>query len=269
MDYAKKIISELLTEEVTQDKLVYAIKKRHEVSFVYDNGDGKSKGKGERITVQPVAYGLTKSGNPCFRAYQINGSSESTEEGKKVLPGWRLFLLSNVKDGTWKDSNKVFNEPPKYNESGDKSMSQVYVIADFKGSSERYERGGLKKYNADRLQKNIEKNPFYGIEKQIKNKRMAPDFVMKNIKDTERTKDERDYQWRQAEAELQNKKGNAQSIKDMANQKNIGGNSTTQTIGPIEKGNNVTADNQNQTLNYSTAKENGPKFKENNEENVD
>jgi len=269
LDYAKKIIQELLTEEVTQDKLVYAIKSRHEVSFVYNNGDGNPKGKRERITVQPVAYGLTKTGNPCFRAYQINGSSESTEEGEKPLPGWRLFLLGNVEDNTWKDSGKVFQMPPNYNENGDKSMSQVYINADFKGTKQRYERGGLKNYNAERLKANVEKNPFYGIEKQMKNKRMAPDFVMKNIKDTERTKSEREYQWKQAKDELENNLGNKQSIKDMSKQTDFGGEKTGETIGPVKKGTNVSSGNENQQVNYSQAQQNGPKYKEKEEETLD
>ena len=68
MNYAETIIRELLFEEVAQNSVVNAIKRRHEVSFKYDSRDGDRRGKLERITVQPVAIGTTKSGNPCFRA---------------------------------------------------------------------------------------------------------------------------------------------------------------------------------------------------------
>lgn len=259
MDYAKQIILQLLTEEVTQDKVIYAIKKRHEVSFIYDSGDGNPKGKRERITVQPVAYGLTKSGNPCFRAYQINGSSETAEEGKKPLPGWRLFLLNGVKDETWIDSGKVFKEPPMYNPNGDNSMSQVYVIANFAQTQQRYERGGLKNYNAQRHAANVEKNPFYDLEKQIKNKRMAPDFVMKNIADTAKSKEEREAEWNAADAER--RRGNVKSIADMSRQKDFG-NNNGQTLGPVKKNVPQTNSGEEEETDYSGALENGPKYKE-------
>ena len=265
MDYARRIIPELLMEEVQQNVLINAIKKRHEVSFVYNSGDGDSRGKKERITVQPVCYGLTSAGNPCFRAYQILGSSESAEKREGVIPGWRLFLLDKVVSNTWKDSGKVFDEPPMYNEHGDKTMSEVLVQADFRGSSNRYERGGLKKYNAQRHQANVEKNPFYDFEKQLKNrnKTMAPDYVLKNIQDTEKSQAEREAQW----ADAMRARGNNASVADMAKQRNFGNNQQQQTIGPVKK-NTVTATAQqsNTPNTYKGALQNGPRYKGSEEE---
>ena len=234
MDYARRIIQELLMEEVQQNVLINAIKKRHEVSFVYNSGDGDSRGKKERITVQPVCYGLTSAGNPCFRAYQILGSSESAEKKEGVIPGWRLFLLDKVVSNTWKDSGKVFDEPPMYNEHGDKTMSEVLVQADFR-------------------------------EKQLKNrnKTMAPDYVLKNIQDTEKSQAEREAQW----ADAMRARGNNASVADMAKQRNFGNNQQQQTIGPVKK-NTVTATAQqsNTPNTYKGALQNGPRYKGNEEE---
>ena len=235
MDYLEQVIRGLLFEEVAQDKVAYAVRKRHEVSFKYDNNDGNPHGKMERITVQPVALGTTKAGNPCFRAYQINGSSESAEEKKGEIPGWRLFILDRVVPNTWKDTGKVFKEPPMYNPNGDKTMAEVLVQADFTGSENRYGRGGLKKYNQERHDKNVEANPFYDFEKQLKRKQKAPEFVMKNIADTQATPQQRAAQWKQAQAALK-PKGNQQSIADMSRVKDFGEDEQTETVGPMMKG---------------------------------
>jgi len=273
MDLAQKIIRELLLEEVAQNLVSYAIRKRHEVSFKYDSNDGDPRGKLERIVVQPVAYGVTKAGNPCFRAYQVNGSSESAEKHEGQLPGWRLFLLDKVVPNTWRDSGKIFNEPPMYNPNGDKTMDTVFVQADFKGSSSRYEKGGLKKYNKEKHDANVAKNPYYDFEKQIKNKRMAPDYVQKNIQATQQTPLEREKQWNDAINSIKNNKGNAQSVSDMSRQQDFGDNKQTETVGPITKSsqlkNNI--DGEKTTPSYAMAKRNGPVYKgnsDNNEQNL-
>ena len=258
MDYALRIIRELLEEEVQQNILINAIKKRHEVSFVYNSGDGDSRGKAQRIIVQPVCYGLTSAGNPCFRAYQVLGSSESGEKGERPVPGWRLFLLSKVVDNTWRDTGKVFQKPPMYNENGDRTMQQILVKADFSGSAQRYERGGLKKYNADRHARKVEENPYYDFEKQLKRKKMAPDYVLRNIKDTEVSQAERERQWATA-------KGNVSSIADMAKQKDFGNNQQQQTVAPQRKGQqNEVPQQPNKPRDYSKAVENGPQYKKEN-----
>lgn len=261
MGYAEDIIKELLLEEVEQEKVTYAIKKRHEVSFRYDSNDGDPRGKKERITVQPVALGTTKAGNPCFRAYQVNGSSESGEKGERPVPGWRLFLLDRVVPNTWRDSKKVFNEPPMYNPNGDDTMAEVLVRADFTGSANRYERGGLKKYNKERHDKAVEKNPYYDFEKQVKNKQMVPDFVMKNIKDTAKSPHQRDLQWQQASNERL--KGNQQSVVDMSRQTDFGDEGFGETEGPVRKGDTSVAQPQQapKQPDYKQTLQNGPVYK--------
>ena len=271
MGYAERIIRELLFEEVAQNLVSYAIRKRHEVSFKYDSNDGDPRGKLERITVQPVAYGVTKAGNPCFRAYQLNGSSESAEKNEGVIPGWRLFLLDKVVPNTWRDSGKVFKEPPMYNPNGDKTMDTVFVQADFKGSSDRYEKGGLKKYNKARHDKNVEKNPYYDFEKQVNKKQMAPDYVLKNIQNTQATDAERQKQWNDAVKAVKTNKGNSQSISDMSRQKDFGDDEQAETTGPVTKNapKNVSLRGEKTMPSYQTAKNNGPVYKNNNEENLD
>lgn len=270
MGYAEDVIREILMEEVAQDKVSHAIRRRHEVSFRYDSGDGDPRGKKERITVQPVAYGVTKTGNPCFRAYQVNGSSESAEKGEGFVPGWRMFLLDRVVPNTWRDTGKVFEEPPQYNPNGDKTMSEVYLVANFSGAKQRYERGGLKKYNQARHNAAVEKNPFYDFEKQLKKKNIAPDFVQRNIKDTERSRAERELQWQQASDEAN--RGNQQSVADMSRQKDFGDGGESETSGPIMKGDSSNAMPQvvKNDMNYSAAMQNGPRYKnDKNTQNID
>lgn len=264
MDYAKKIIKELLLEEIAQNLVSYAIRKRHEVSFKYDSNDGDSRGKLERITVQPVAYGITKAGNPCFRAYQLNGSSESAEKNEGVIPGWRLFLLDRVVPNTWKDSGKIFKEPPMYNPDGDKTMDTVFVQADFKGSASKYEKGGLKKFNKERHDTKTQQNPYYDFEKQTSKNTIAPQYVLKNIQDTQKSSFERDKQWMDAAMAVKNNKGNQQSVSDMSRQKDFGDDEQTETAGPITKNNSSTANVSGQKTipSYDTAKRNGPVYKE-------
>ena len=272
MDYAESIIRSLLLEEVAQNLVTYAIRKRHEVSFKYNNNDGDARGKQERIVVQPVAYGITKAGNPCFRAYQVNGSSESAEKREGVVPGWRLFLLDRVVPNTWKDSGKVFKEPPMYNPNGDKTMDTVILKADFKGSEARYNRGGLKKYNQARREKNLEKNPFYDFEKQVNKKRIAPEYVLKNIQASQVSPTEREAQWTADKNAAAG--GNHQSIQDMSKQTDFGDDEQTETVGPILKNQPAMSNVQSQKTqnNYNMAMRNGPVFKgdeENNEENLE
>lgn len=269
--YVKKIVYGILKEEVQQNNVINAIKKRHEVSFRYDSGDGDSRGKQQRITVQPVAYGTTTAGNPCFRGYQLNGSSETFEKGEKPLPGWRLFILDKVVSNSWKDSGKVFNEPPGFNKEGDKTMANVMIIANFEGSAKRYERGGLKKYNEKRKEDNIAKDPYYYFKKNLAKAKMAPDYVQKNIADTEKTRERREAEWNQANME----RGNQASINDMAKQKSFGDENYQETVGPQIKNKQEEFPQQTKQQNtndYSQAMRNGPKYKgqeNNDEENIE
>lgn len=179
--------SKILNESVDVNSVVNAIKKRIEVRVSYKS-DNDTKGTGERI-IQPVAYGLSKAGNPVVRAFQPFGDT------KTKIPHWKLFRLD--KFTKWTPLKRRFNEPPqfpfnaegKFNPNGDKSMSQVFVISDFVHTKERYERGGLKKYNQERNALKQKENPFYNLQKNIEKSHMATPEVMKRVKEWQMNKD--------------------------------------------------------------------------------
>ena len=66
MTLFEEIVAEVLTEDVNVGKINDAITRSYEVKINYESEDDKASG--ERI-IQPVAYGLTKTGKPVIRAY--------------------------------------------------------------------------------------------------------------------------------------------------------------------------------------------------------
>lgn len=235
----------ILRESVTPQNIIDAIKKRYEVKIAY-SADEEPKGKGERI-IQPVAYGLSTAGNPVIRAFQPYGDT------KTKVPHWKMFRLDKIT--SWKGFPKrKFKEPPgdytadgKFNPTGDKSMSEVYAIADFEGAKTRYERGGLKKYNDDRMNATPLGKLKRNINKSIKPKNTL-DIVKKNI-ETERPKNT-----------------NYWSIYDMAkaaagNAKDDDVSTISQTVGPIMQGEyDNTQDISTTPTQYDQALKNGPVF---------
>ena len=82
-----------------------------------------------------MAYGISKAGNMVLRAFQPYGDT------KTKTPHWKLFRLDKIEnwDILWK--RRSFDEPPgqftvdgEYNPNGDKSMSTVYLSANFQNS---------------------------------------------------------------------------------------------------------------------------------------
>ena len=130
MTLFEQILNSVLTEDVEIGKVNDAIDRTYEVKINYLS-DGDDSTSGERI-IQPVAYGLTKAGNPVIRAFQPYGDT------KTKTPAWKFFRLDRIQ--SWKPMYKrVFkNRPPEgfnaegqFNDNGDKSMSVVYNIAKF------------------------------------------------------------------------------------------------------------------------------------------
>lgn len=238
----------ILNESVEQNRVIDSIKKRYEVRVNYKSDD-EPKGSGERI-IQPVAYGLSKSGNPVVRAFQPFGDT------KTKVPHWKLFRLDRFED--WKPlKNRKFSEPPlspfkadgKFNPYGDKSMSEVYIIADFEGAKQRYEKGGLKKYNDDVRNKKIEQNPYYGLKQNIKKSVMATPEIMKRVAEWNKNKpkDMEDYL-----------KGN--NVKEMGMVQNFGDENVVQTNGPIKKSDSSIEKTETKIpqKSYDKLKSNGP-----------
>lgn len=254
MELLEKILKELLNEEVQADKVIDAIKKRYEVKITYAADDDK-KGQGERI-IQPVAYGTTKAGNPVIRAFQPYGDT------KTKTPKWKFFRLDRITG--WKGMKNVkFSEPPgmewqqmgaegKFNENGDDSMAEVFVIADFKNTKARYERGGLKRYNDDVQKQKYANNPFYGLKKNIEKAKQRGHFATID-KNVELTNKQRQQQI--------NNRGNSESIKDMQQAQNFPTNDF-EVNGPVTKQGKEVKPVQKTQNNYNKAKVNGPVFKQ-------
>lgn len=119
--------SYLISESASADEINGAIDGMHPAKIKYDSDD-KGEATGYRH-IYPVAYGLTKAGNPVVRAYQVGGDTTS------VKPGWKFFRTDRII--SWKTLSRKFS-PNEYgiggafqqmNKDGDNSMSQVYNIS--------------------------------------------------------------------------------------------------------------------------------------------
>lgn len=124
----------VLNESVSEQEIIKAIEGKNYVELNY--ADEESSATGRRI-IEPYAYGLTKSGNPVLRAYQISGDSL---RGK---PQWKFFRVDRIIG--WRPRKQTFNTPPpmhgypfapNYNENGDRSMSVIYAQAKFDNKAE-------------------------------------------------------------------------------------------------------------------------------------
>ena len=263
MDFLEQIFQELLTEEARTVDVVDAIKKRYEAKITY-KADNDPKGSGERI-IQPVAYGTTKAGNPVIRAFEPYGDT------KTKVPAWKFFRLDRITSWKALRQNK-FSEPPadqwrmsgaegKFNENGDETMAEVFLVADFKGTKARYERGGLAKYNANRTARKKQDNTLHDFERNIeKSKEIGKvDYIQRNVAAWNKEKEEREKR-KQLQNRLNNK-GNKASISDMEKAQNFP-TDTVQTVGPVKKQNTdiETTDNK-QPLDYTNVQQSGPVYK--------
>ena len=263
MDFLEQIFQELLTEEARTVDVVDAIKKRYEAKITY-KADNDPKGSGERI-IQPVAYGTTKAGNPVIRAFEPYGDT------KTKVPAWKFFRLDRITSWKALRQNK-FSEPPadqwrmsgaegKFNENGDETMAEVFLVADFKGTKARYERGGLAKYNANRSARKKQDNPLHDFERNIEmSKEIGKvDYIQRNVAAWNKEKEEREKR-KQLQNRLNNK-GNKAYISDMEKAQNFP-TDTVQTVGPVKKQNTdiETTDNK-QPLDYTNVQQSGPVYK--------
>ena len=127
MEYFKRLLEEtFLCESIaTVSNVNSAIDNLTQVEIRYNSG-GESVATGRRI-IYPVAYGLTKSGNPVIRAFEPYGDT------KTKVPAWKFFRLDRIKN--WRPLKKTFkgSELNGFNENGDETMSIVYNIANIKG----------------------------------------------------------------------------------------------------------------------------------------
>lgn len=262
MSYIKLLIESILTEEVNITKVADSIRKRKPVKIKYE-ADDEPSGRGERI-IHPVAYGISKAGNLVVRAFQPYGDT------KTRTPHWKMFRLDKIQnwDILWKRAS--FEEPPgqfnavgKYNETGDKSMTTVYLNANFNNSRDYYsgKKGqGLYNYNKEREKAKNEREPFYKLKQNITNSN-TDNIVQQRINK---------YPSQNAKKYVTND----DYINDM-NKVDVNTPTQPQTVGPISKGDikNQNTSNDEQLTNVSNL-ENKPVFrndvvKNNNEENIE
>jgi predicted DNA-binding transcriptional regulator YafY len=117
----------LITEIASIETVMDCVKNRKRC-IIYYNGD-EPGGKGLR-EIEPVAFGVSKSGNRVLRAWENEGSSHRGYLGKKPLPGWRFFRLDKIM--SIKPTGETFYEiRPNFNPNGDKSMSSVIIVSKF------------------------------------------------------------------------------------------------------------------------------------------
>lgn len=127
MDYFRLLLEKTFLNEgiATVSNVNDAIDNLKQVEIRYNSG-GESVAMGRRI-IYPVAYGVTKSGNPVIRAFEPYGDT------KTKTPAWKFFRLDRIKK--WRPLSKSFDgsELQGFNENGDETMSIVYNIANIPG----------------------------------------------------------------------------------------------------------------------------------------
>lgn len=192
--FSEIVESVLLTEGVPVGKVNDAIDRTYEVEINYRT-DGKDEATGKRV-IQPVAYGLTKAGNPVIRAFQPYGDTTSK------IPSWKFFRLDRIIG--WKPKYKsVFREAPpgmhnaegEFNPNGDKTMSIVYNIAQFGNKPKRpnvqvADNGGpvekekiKKKHYSYKDNETLKK--LDGLKKQLENPVYISDILKKGADEKE------------------------------------------------------------------------------------
>lgn len=238
MDYLRKVIRDILKENVTQSEIVDATTKKYEVILNY-TPDENGSGGGERL-VQPCAYGRSTAGNYVIRAYQPFGDSSSKSSG------WKEFRIDKIKG--WEPlKDRTFQKPPGFNEAGDNGMSDVFVMSDF-GGEQQSAQGRETANNNTSVNKRYQ--DLYDKYKQTIDN-MKFDYIKKNADDWQNTEINKPL------------RGNQASINDMSRANNFDTGNEQQTVGPVKKGeHNVEIDKRNtEQPNYTNALKNGPRFK--------
>ncbi|MBZ6496004.1 WYL domain-containing protein [Natrinema longum] len=75
--------------------------------------------------LEPWCYGIhADTGNPCLRAYQVAGYSESGYPDE--MPFWRMARVDRMRNVVVTDNDIRSNSPEYYNPQ-DKDMRQIFV----------------------------------------------------------------------------------------------------------------------------------------------
>lgn len=119
-------------------KIVEAIVDNKIMEIIYDDGE-----KTTRRRIEPISYGINKSGNHVLRAWQPEGESKSFDSGKfkkndplTRISGYRMFRVDKIRN--YRVTNDVFDisknhlskNRPKLNvlnNVDDKDMGRVFA----------------------------------------------------------------------------------------------------------------------------------------------
>jgi predicted DNA-binding transcriptional regulator YafY len=114
----------LISEGVSSDDVRAAIDGKYNVNILYRDYEDQPPSK---RYIQVYNLSKTKGGNDAIRAYQIFGASK--RDNKNGF--WKIFRLDRIEG--WFPTKVKWSEPvsnldsniPKYNSTGDRSMSSV------------------------------------------------------------------------------------------------------------------------------------------------
>ena len=120
-------LKSLITEAASSDDMKKSIEQKQVCSIYYEGDEPGGRGLRE---IEPVALGRSKAGNLVLRGWDRTGASHTAYKGEQPLPSWRLFRVDKIT--MLKPTRENFTQAqPGYNFNGDKSMTQVIVIAKF------------------------------------------------------------------------------------------------------------------------------------------
>jgi predicted DNA-binding transcriptional regulator YafY len=120
-------LKSLITEAASIDDIKKSIEQKQVCSIYYEGDEPGGRGLRE---IEPVALGRSKAGNLVLRGWDRTGASHTAYKGEQPLPSWRLFRVDKIT--MLKPTRENFTQAqPGYNFNGDKSMTQVILIAKF------------------------------------------------------------------------------------------------------------------------------------------
>ena len=134
MKLLEKIFKKLMLNESVDLKDVEDAIDNHTRIIINYHSKGEDNNTGARV-IEVYAYGLTKAGNPCIRAFQPYGDTTSR------VPSWKFFRLDRISE--WQPTKQIFSKPADFyyknegdfNPNGDETMSIVYKVAKFDNNS--------------------------------------------------------------------------------------------------------------------------------------
>lgn len=125
----------LLSEQISPSDLDYAMDGHKYIAFNYNSTKGRGANTGRRYVI-PFAYGVTNSGNPVLRAFQIKG--DTTSDNLR----WKFFRLDRIENLTVSKKEFTQEDLEQYwqygaaNYEGDETMAgNPQKIISFKRTS--------------------------------------------------------------------------------------------------------------------------------------